>query len=588
MAGAEPLDNGSWEIHTLDVDQADSTLHITEDGGLILIDADKTEIVEPLDEILDGRTNPQQDGDRIPLHLLVTHLHDDHVRGIGALHDNDYKIQSVTQPDDTRFQVRDPETGKPKKGVAKDVRDEYVDNLEKHGIDTISQVSAGERLSIDSDTDISVLAPPDTEDSVDVTRVATGADVNLPPIRPNENSAVYKVEGERSALFMGDVQDKSDHYGESWLIQEHDDPENDVDLDADILVLAHHGSNKATSTEFLDRVDPEAAIISSGLDNTYTSENEHDAHPHDATLKRLHDQDVDVYWTASHGTLRTELDSDGTRPEPTTDLETTDAADLAALKYYCREHEIDPKTIGVLPPDNFPEETPEWAIDTAPMIADTKEQFIDEAIENAESVEDLRHTLDPTPDAHDQLRETVQADREDHVTTKKDVKRNKDAYFEAVERERAYERLPLHTRLRSNLPTRFGGIEHPLTDGPSSDELDDLPRNIEDVPKAVRNEPAAKLRAEGDFVNNWSRSLLAAETAADTAVDDAHTPQELCHRLRDTPGAHQDFLYAIETPDAHENNKPEKGLDDLLEPTNEREQTEEQTHSHDQDVSLGL
>lgn len=77
MAGTEPFDNGSWEIHTLDVDQADSTLHITEDGELTLIDADKTEIVEPLDEILDDRTNPQQDGNRIPLHLLVTHLHDD-------------------------------------------------------------------------------------------------------------------------------------------------------------------------------------------------------------------------------------------------------------------------------------------------------------------------------------------------------------------------------------------------------------------------------------------------------------------------------------------------------------------------------
>ncbi|WP_390205601.1 hypothetical protein [Halocatena marina] len=106
---------------------------------------------------------------------------------------------------------------------------------------------------------------------------------------------------------MGDVQDKSDHYGESWLIQEHDNPENDVDLNADVLVAAHHGSNKATSTEFLDRVDPEVAVISSGLHNKHTSENQHDAHPHDATLKRLYDRDIGVYWTPGHGTLRTDL-----------------------------------------------------------------------------------------------------------------------------------------------------------------------------------------------------------------------------------------------------------------------------------------
>ncbi|MFC7190379.1 hypothetical protein ACFQL7_11290 [Halocatena marina] len=180
MADAGLLDNGHWEIHSLDVGQADATLHITERGELILIDADKTDVIEPLDEVLDGRTTSQQDGDRISLHLLVTHLHDDHVRGIGALYDNDYRIQSVTQPDDDRFQVRDPDTGEPKKGVAKDVRDEYVNNLEKHGIDTISQISAGESLSIDSDTDLRVLAPPDTEKSVDVTRASTGADVNLP------------------------------------------------------------------------------------------------------------------------------------------------------------------------------------------------------------------------------------------------------------------------------------------------------------------------------------------------------------------------------------------------------------------------
>ncbi|RRJ29955.1 ComEC/Rec2 family competence protein [Halocatena pleomorpha] len=589
--GGSPLANGELEIYTLDVGQGDARLTVTPTGETILTDADKEAVAEELTEVLEDRELKRTDDGKVRIdHFHVTHIDYDHVWGLKSLHENGYEIQHVTQPDISRFEIVDPQTEDNKDGVTEKVINNYRNHLGFHNIDVddITQVSKGVQLSNPSDAEINVLAPPADEGIVKVTRPATGATVNFKPEQSNENGAVYKLEGERSALFMGDVQDDSHHHAESWLMQQHDNPESEIDLEADIIFASHHGSTHATSDEFLDRVDPDVAVISSGLDNKHTSENQHDAHPHDATLKRLHDRDVDVYWTAGHGTTRTNLDAETARPEPTTDLETTDAADLAALKYYCREHEIDPEAVGVLLPDNFPEETPAWAIDAAPMIADTQEQFIDEAVANAETVEDLRQTLDPTPDAHDQLRETVQADREAHVTTKQDVKRNKEAYFEAVEREQAYERLPLHTRLRANLPSRFGGIEHPLTDGPSSDEMDALPKNIEDVPKAVRNDPAAKLRVEGDFVNNWSRSLLRAETAADTAVDDAHTPRELCRHLRDTPGAHQDFLYAIDTPDAHEQNKSEKGIDDLLERTKEHERTEEQTHTQDQDFSLGL
>ncbi len=587
-ASGEGLDNGELELYNLDVGQADATVIITEEGQIVLNDADEEEVVDELETVLADRTVERTENGNIPLVFAATHFHQDHIKGLENLSFHDYEVSHAIYPDLNRVEILDDRADESDNGVNEGNIKDFKNYLDRLGVEKYTEVSRGDIVPINSTADLTVLAPPDADGSVDVTRPETGANVNFRAKQPNENGAVYKLESERSALFMGDIQDDSHHHAESWLMQQHDNPENDVTLHTDILLAGHHGSTHATSEEFLDRVDPEAAIISSGLDNTYTSENQHDAHPHDATLKRLHERDVDVYWTAGHGTTRTDLDSDGARPEPTTDLETTDAADLAALKYYCREHEIDPKTVGVLPPDNFPEETPAWAIDAAPMIADTQEQFIDEGIENAASVEDLRQTLDPTPDAHDQLREAVQADREAYVTTKADVTRNKEAYFEAVEREQAYERLPLHTRLRANLPTRFGGIEHPLTDGLSSDEMDALPRNIEDVPKAVRNDPAAKLRAEGDFVDNWSRSLLRAETAADTAVDDAHTPHELCRHLRDTPGAHQDFLYAIDTPDAHEQNKSEKGIDDLLERTNQRERTEEQTHTHDQDASLGL
>lgn len=574
------------ELYNLNTGQADAIVTITEEGDILLTDADKDEVIDEIETVLADRTIERTEDGDIPLIFATTHIHQDHIKGLQKLGQNDYEISHAIQPDDSRFEIIGDDADESEPGISEDNIRDYQQDLVNLSVESITQVSCSDRVPLDSDAALAVLAPPDADGSVDVTRPETGANVNFRAKQPNENGAVYKLESERSALFMGDVQDDSHHHAESWLMQQHDNPENDVSIDADILLAGHHGSGHATSKEFLDRVDPETVIMSSGLNNTYTSENEHDGHPHDATLKRLHDHDVAVYWTAAHGTTRTDLDKT-LFTEQTTDLDTTDAADLAALKYYCREHDVSPEHIQALTPDHLPEETPEWVADAAPMLVETTEEIVDEALANAETVEDVRQTLAPTPDAHDQLRETVQADREEHVTTKADVKRNRNEYFSAKQKERDYRQLPLYTRVRANLPTRFGGVEHPLDDVPSPDEIDGH-RKVEEVPQAVQHQPAAEQRATGDIVID--QRILGAEDVADEAVDAAPTSKTLCHRLRNTAGAHQDSLYAIETPDAHETNKPEKDLSDPLEQTNEKqtERTTEQTRSPDQDFSLGL
>ncbi len=575
----ERLDNGVLELHTLDVGQADSTAIITENGQIVLTDADEGKIVDELETVLADRPVERTESGNIPFVFAATHFHTDHIKGLENLGFNDYEVSHVIQPDEKRIEVLGPEADASDDGIKYENLIDYKDHLKSLNAGKITEVACGDNIAIDSDTDISVLSPPDTEDSVGVTRVATGANVNLPPTRPNENSSVYKLEGERSALFMGDVQDKSDHYGESWLIQQHDDPESDVDLSADVLFVAHHGSANATSDEFLNRVKPERAVISSDFAQQHN-------HPHDEVLKNLHEHDVATSWTAGHGATRIDLD-EGLSTEPTTDLETNDAADLAALKYYCREHDVSPEHIQALTPDHLPEETPAWAAESAPIMVETTEEIVDEAVANAETVEDIRQTLEATSDAHEHLQERVQADRDEHVTTKADVKRNREAYFSSKRKERNYKHLPLHTRLRANLPNQYGGIDHPLKDVPSSEDIDGS-RKVEEVPKAVRHQPAAELRANGELTKATARYLREAETAADTAVGTAETSETLCRSLRDTPGAHQDFLYAIDTPNAHEANKPDKDLSDLLERTNQRERTKEQTQTHDRDSSLGL
>lgn len=578
----EPLANGRREIYTLDVGQADAHVIIAEDGTIDLIDADVTNVGEELDTILVGRTTPTTDTGKVPIETFVlTHLHDDHSVGVHSLHEHSYEIQHIDQPAEHRHAIRDPETGNPPRGVKKTVRETYVRGLEKHGVETIHQVSEGDSLS--TDWDAQVIAPPSEPGKLEFISPETGQKNTLKPTGANANSIAFKTEGEQqSMLFMGDVEDTGGLNGETRLLSQHDSKENDVDLDADILILSHHGSKNATSEAFLDRVDPAVVLISSGLHNDHRSTNRHDVHPHDATLKRLHDREIDVYWTPGNGTLHTDLDSETPHPEPTTDLDTTDAADLAALKYHCREHDRTPADIKTLAPGHLPEETPEWIAESAPLVAEAPEEIVDAAIANAETIEEARQVLEATPDAHEQLRQGVQADRDKHVTTRADVNRNREVYFSAKQNERAYRQLPLHTRLRAKIPTRFGGIEHPLKNVPSPDEIDG-PRDVSDVPKAVRTRPAAEKRARGEIF--IAEHFTAAEEAADRAVERSNTADGMRRSLRETPGAHKDFLYAIDTPNAHRAHE-EPDPDDGRTRANEQSRTIEQRH--DRDHSLGL
>ncbi len=65
--------------------------------------------------------------------------------------------------------------------------------------------------------------------------------------------------------------------------------------DVDVLKVGHHGSKNSTSTEFLNAVKPEYAIISVGVDNSY-------GHPSDEALERLTN-----YGLSTNNIYRTDL-----------------------------------------------------------------------------------------------------------------------------------------------------------------------------------------------------------------------------------------------------------------------------------------
>ena len=90
-------------------------------------------------------------------------------------------------------------------------------------------------------------------------------------IESNDSSIVLKIQyGETSFLFTGDAEAEA----EQALLN------NEADLSANVLKVAHHGSSSSSSEQFLSAVQPDCAVISVGAENTYL-------HPTDDVLNRI-------------------------------------------------------------------------------------------------------------------------------------------------------------------------------------------------------------------------------------------------------------------------------------------------------------
>ncbi|SIS03622.1 ComEC/Rec2 family competence protein [Natronorubrum thiooxidans] len=285
-AAADSVD-GTLEIHHIDVGQADSTLLVTPAGETILIDtgdwrADGRAVIDYLET---------QDIDRID-HLVATHAHADHIGGHAAV------IEHFEEHGDGVGAVYDS-------GVVhtSQTYEGYLDAIEDHEV-TLIQVSEGYTLDLEDErVEATVLNPPEN-----------GSGVGL-----DTNSIALAVEfGSFSYLTTGD----GDETTEQRLLEAHDD------LAADAYQAGHHGSSTSSTPPFLDRVDPEVAVISSALESQY-------GHPHDEVLESFAERGIETYWTGVHGTVV--LTTDGADVTVTTDHEaTTDPEELLERKHEAR------------------------------------------------------------------------------------------------------------------------------------------------------------------------------------------------------------------------------------------------------------
>ena len=77
-----------------------------------------------------------------------------------------------------------------------------------------------------------------------------------------------------------------------------------LQLQSDILLLGHHGSDTSTSEKWVEAVNPDIAIYQASINNSY-------GHPHQDVLGRLDRYGIPVYGTDKDGTIRVIFDEKG-------------------------------------------------------------------------------------------------------------------------------------------------------------------------------------------------------------------------------------------------------------------------------------
>jgi competence protein ComEC len=248
--------DGGLEIAFLDVGQGDAAAIRTPAGRWLLVDAGMRDASWDAGE---RRVLPflRARGARRIEAIVLTHPHADHIGGaaavIGAL-----PVGRLVEPG--------VPTGS---GV-------YLQTLETAAARGVawSAARADRKLLIDGVELLFLWPTPDVLDA---------------PEDLNDLSAVTMVRyGAFSALLTGDAP--------AW-VEERIAARHGPAVRADVLKAGHHGSHTSTSAAFLDAVDPELVVVSTGARNRY-------GHPHPEVLRRLEARGVAVARTDREGTVR--------------------------------------------------------------------------------------------------------------------------------------------------------------------------------------------------------------------------------------------------------------------------------------------
>lgn len=240
-----------FEIHYIDVGQADATAIFLPDGKTMLIDGGNSSDGGIIKKHLSKYGISRID------YIVATHPHEDHIGGLSYVINN-FDIGEIYMP---------------KVSYDSAVYTQLLETINSYGY-TINTAKKGVCIAENDEYKAEILSP--VRDEYD---------------DMNHYSIIMKLSYKNTSyLFTGDAESINEK-------------ELSGDIAADVLKVGHHGSDTSSTEEFLDRVAPDIAVIHVGKDNSYN-------HPHDVVIKRLQKRNIKILRTDTDGTIK--IKSDGT------------------------------------------------------------------------------------------------------------------------------------------------------------------------------------------------------------------------------------------------------------------------------------
>jgi len=234
------------EFHFIDVGQGDSTLIILPNNKTMLIDGGKSKYGYTIVNYIKKLNIKKID------YLIMTHPDADHIGGINTIINN-FDIGNIYMTDTI--------------STTKTFEDLLL-NIESKNLG-FTTLKADDEIVLGDDFNVTVVSPVKKYEDT------------------NEMSIVVKIiYKNNSFLLMGDAGDKA----------EQDILNSNTNITANLIKIGHHGSKYSSSSNFIQKVNPQYAIISVGKDNQY-------GHPSIEVLNILERFKVKIYRTDLQGDI---------------------------------------------------------------------------------------------------------------------------------------------------------------------------------------------------------------------------------------------------------------------------------------------
>jgi competence protein ComEC len=244
-------------VHFIDVGQGDSALILTSESS-VLIDGGEREYSAVVINYLQA-----QDVGRLD-YVIATHPHSDHIGSMSLIID-EFGADFIIMP-----RVREELI------PATTAFERLLDSIDSNGVEII-WAQSGMIFELCNSSQMEILAPLRDYEKL------------------NDYSVVVRfIHPSGAFLFTGDIEASA----------ETDLADSGMNIGADVLQIAHHGSRTSSTAKFLNAVNGRYAVISVGSPNSYN-------HPNDDVVNRIKNRGYEILRTDLHGNIVFDCTSEG-------------------------------------------------------------------------------------------------------------------------------------------------------------------------------------------------------------------------------------------------------------------------------------